>query len=218
MVPENSKVKNAQPTVIRVRFTKVGSLQFISHLDLCRTMKSALIRAKAPLWYSEGFNPHPRLTFALPLSIGTESVSELLDVKLDYEVDPEQFRQALDAETTDEMKIIECYYPQNKLNSIEWAEYELNFDCNIESAKGMFDEPYIIMKRSKSGEKETDISPLTALCEIEGSKARVILSATSEKFLNPEYTAQAICKKTGAESYTIMRTNILKSDKKTTFR
>ena len=74
------------------------------------------------------------------------------------------------------------------------------------------------MKRSKSGEKETDISPLSALCEIEGSKARVILSATSEKFLNPEYTAQAICKKTGAESYTIMRTNILKSDKKTTFR
>ncbi len=218
MVPENSKVKNAQPTVIRVRFTKVGSLQFISHLDLCRTMKSALIRAKAPLWYSEGFNPHPRLIFALPLSIGTESVSELLDVKLDYEVDPEQFRQALDAETTDEMKIIECYYPQNKLNSIEWAEYVLAFDCNIESAKGMFDEPYIIMKRSKSGEKETDISPLTALCEIEGSKARVILSATSEKFLNPEYTAQAICKKTGAESYTIMRTNILKSDKKTTFR
>ena len=117
MVPENSKVKNAQPTVIRIRFTKVGSLQFISHLDLCRTMKSALIRAKAPLWYSEGFNPHPRMTFALPLSIGTQSVNELLDVKLDYEVDAEQFRQALDAETTDEMKILECYYPENKLNA-----------------------------------------------------------------------------------------------------
>lgn len=218
MVPENSKVKNAQPTVIRIRFTKVGSLQFISHLDLCRTMKSALIRAKAPLWYSEGFNPHPRMTFALPLSIGTQSVNELLDVKLDYEVDAEQFRQALDAETTDEMKILECYYPENKLNSIEWAEYELAFDCNIEGAKGMFDEPYIIMKRSKSGEKETDISPLTALCEIEGNRARVILSATSEKFLNPEYIAAAICKKTGAESYTIMRTNILRSDKKTSFR
>lgn len=218
MVPENSKVKNAQPTVIRIRFTKVGSLQFISHLDLCRTVKSALIRAKAPLWYSEGFNPHPRMTFALPLSIGTQSVNELLDVKLDYEVDAEQFRRALDAETTDEMKILECYYPENKLNSIEWAEYELAFDCNIEGAKGMFDEPYIIMKRSKSGEKETDISPLTALCEIEGNRARVILSATSEKFLNPEYIAAAICKKTGAESYTIMRTNILRSDKKTSFR
>ena len=218
MVPENSKVKNAQPTVIRIRFTKVGSLQFISHLDLCRTMKSALIRAKAPLWYSEGFNPHPRMTFALPLSIGTQSVNELLDVKLDYEVDAEAFRAALDAETTDEMKILECYYPENKLNSIEWAEYELAFDRDIESAKGMFDEPYIIMKRSKSGEKETDISPLTALCEIEGNRARVILSATSEKFLNPEYIAAAICKKTGAESYTIMRTNILRSDKKTSFR
>lgn len=218
MVPENNQVKNAQPTVIRIRFTKVGSLQFISHLDLCRTMKSALIRAKAPLWYSEGFNPHPRMTFALPLSIGTESVNELLDVKLNYEVDVEAFRAALDAETTDEMKIVECYYPENKLNSIEWAKYELNFDRNIESARGLFDEPYIIMKRSKSGEKETDISPLTALCEIEGNRARVILSATSEKFLNPEYIAAAICKKTGAESYTIMRTNILRSDKKTSFR
>ena len=203
---------------LRMQITKDRDIRFISHLEYVRTIERAIRRAKLPAAYSEGFNPHPRLTFALPLSIGTESVSELLDVKLDYEVDPEQFRQALDAETTDEMKIIECYYPQNKLNSIEWAEYELNFDCNIESAKGMFDEPYIVMKRSKSGEKETDISPLTALCEIEGSKARVILSATSEKFLNPEYTAQAICKKTGAESYTIMRTNILKSDKKTTFR
>jgi radical SAM-linked protein len=183
-------------------------------------MKSALIRAKAPLWYSEGFNPHPRMTFALPLSIGTQSISELLDVKLDYAVDAEAFRAALDAETTDEMKILECYYPENKLNSIEWAEYELAFDRGVEYAGGMFDEPYIIMKRSKSGEKETDISPLIALCEIEGKKVRVILSATSEKFLNPEYVVKALKSSCGIlsnpdltkEYYSIMRTFAYKGD------
>ena len=70
------------PKQIRIKFTKVGSLQFISHLDLNRTMTTVMIRAKIPIYYSEGFNPHPKMVFALPLSIGAESVCELLDIKI----------------------------------------------------------------------------------------------------------------------------------------
>ena len=57
MVPEN----------IRIKFKKTGRLKYISHLDLCRTMQPAMIRAKIPLWYTEGFNPHPKMVFAQPL-------------------------------------------------------------------------------------------------------------------------------------------------------
>lgn len=211
-------IEKIQPVTVRVRFTKTGALQFISHLDLCRTMKSALIRAGAPLWYSEGFNPHPKMVFALPLSIGTESVCEFMDVKLNHETDCERFRSALDEQTTSELSVIKCYMPQSKFSEIAWAEYTLAFDRDITAAEGVFDSPCVVMKRSKSGEKETDISALTKKCVITCNKARVLLSAESENYLNPEYTAAAIAEKTGAAEHTIMREGIYKADGETKFR
>ena len=59
-----------EPKYIRFKFRKVGNLQYISHLDLQKAMAKVLVRAKAPLWYSKGFNPHAKLIFALPLSVG----------------------------------------------------------------------------------------------------------------------------------------------------
>ena len=70
-----------QQKTLRVRFEKTGKLQYISHLDLLRTMQSALRRAKVDMVYSEGFNPHMKINFALPLSIGIESVCEFMDIK-----------------------------------------------------------------------------------------------------------------------------------------
>lgn len=64
---------NATKLFLRFRFKKQGSLQFISHLDLVRTMHKVIVRAKLPLWYTEGFNPKPKMIFAAPLSIGTET-------------------------------------------------------------------------------------------------------------------------------------------------
>ena len=57
-----------KPIPIRAKFYKVGSLQFISHLDLMRTMTRNMVRAGIPAWYSQGFNPRLKLTFSLPLS------------------------------------------------------------------------------------------------------------------------------------------------------
>ena len=54
-----------EPKYIRLKFRKIGNLQYISHLDLQRTMGRVLIRAKIPLWYTKGFNPHPKLIFAI---------------------------------------------------------------------------------------------------------------------------------------------------------
>ena len=73
---------NSTPIVLRIKFRKVGKLQYISHLDLVRTMQKVIVRAGLPLWYTEGFNPKPKMVFASPLSIGTESVTEYMDVRL----------------------------------------------------------------------------------------------------------------------------------------
>lgn len=64
---------------LRVRFHKTGRAQYISHLDLGRTMRTAINRAEIPVKYSEGFNPHPKMSFALTLSVGTESVCEFME-------------------------------------------------------------------------------------------------------------------------------------------
>ncbi len=198
MVPEN----------YRVKFTKTGSMQFISHLDLCRTMRSALIRAKLPVWYTEGFNPHPKMVFALPLSIGTQSVTEYMDIKMNSEISESDFLSRLDAQFTDEMKILEVYRPQTKFNIIKWAEYDIDFAGNIESAKNIFNSPYVVMKKSKSGEKETDIVPYIGKISFSENRINVILSAENDSYLNPEYIASAVSKAANIEDYDIMRRRI----------
>ena len=88
---------NNTPITLRVKFCKVGNLQYISHLDLVRTMMKIIVRANLPLWYTEGFNPKPKLTFATPLSIGTESVCEFMDIRLTEKIEPQKAIDALNA-------------------------------------------------------------------------------------------------------------------------
>ena len=106
---------------VRIRFTKVGSLQFISHLDLNRTMKTVMIRAGVPIKYSEGFNPHPKMVFALPLSVGAESICELLDFKLDRPMSEEELTDRLNAALPPDMRVLETYAPSAKFTDIRYA-------------------------------------------------------------------------------------------------
>ena len=71
---------------VRLRFSKTGRLKYISHLDINRAMSRALKRAGIPLWYTEGFNPHPYMSFSLPLSLGVESLCESVDLRIIGEI------------------------------------------------------------------------------------------------------------------------------------
>ena len=79
---EVTEMNNNTPIVFRIKFKKVGNLKYVSHLDLVRTMHKIIVRSKLPLWYTEGFNPKPKMVFAAPLSIGTESLVEFMDLRL----------------------------------------------------------------------------------------------------------------------------------------
>ena len=79
-------------TTVRVWFTKTGEAAYISLLDLQRVMQRALKRARLPVWYTQGFNPHIYMTFAAPLALGQESLVESLDCKM--EPLPENWQQA----------------------------------------------------------------------------------------------------------------------------
>ncbi len=201
------------PAPVRVKFTKVGSLQFISHLDLNRTMKTVLVRAKIPIRYTEGFNPHPKMAFALPLSIGAESVCELLDFKIDEPLSFEEIRNRMNEALPPEMRVLEVYEPTTKFTDIAYAEYAL------ESASPFSTEPLerdrlVVTKRTKSGEKEVDIKPLIGFWEKTGNRLTCRLCADSTRFLNPEALASAL----SLSDYTVMRKRLLLSDCETEFR
>ena len=80
---------------VRVWFHKTGPIRYISHLDLMRTMTRAIRRSGIDLWYTEGFNPHPYMTFALPLSLGMQSVCESMDIRIEGDATNEEICRAL---------------------------------------------------------------------------------------------------------------------------
>lgn len=81
--------------LVRIWFEKTGEAKYISHLDLMRCFTRAIRRAKIPLWYTEGFNPHPYMQFSLPLSLGMQSVCESVDIRIEGEMGDEELLSKL---------------------------------------------------------------------------------------------------------------------------
>ena len=215
---------NTEKSRLRIRFKKVGKLQYVSHLDLVRTMHKTLVRSKLPLWYTEGFNPKPKMTFAAPLSIGTESVCEFMDVVLTERVEPQEAIRVLNANMTDEMQVTEAYYPETKFTDLAWLSYTVLIKTENPSAELaekceelLNGEKIEILKNTKSGEKIVDIRPLvkSASAVLDGGVVRIsaCLCADPSSFLNPEYLIKALRDKLGIlsspdltkEEYSIMR-------------
>ena len=198
---------------VRIKFSKVGSLQFISHLDLNRTMKTVMIRAGIPIKYSEGFNPHPKMVFALPLSVGAESITELLDFKITRPMSKEELTERLNNAFPPEMRVLDAYQPDSKFVSIKYAEYELENDADF-SLDPLEQDEIVLLKRTKSGEKLTDIKPMIHSYKKEGNKLTCVLSASPDQYLNPDYIAKVL----GINDCTILRKRVLLEDGVTEFR
>lgn len=125
---------------IRIYFNKTGTAKYISHLDLMRTVSRALTRAEIPLWYTEGFNPHPFLTFALPLSLGIESYCESFDIRIVGDISNEQIKNKLNETLPDGIEITGVSDSFRKSNDIAFAEYETVFEFdNANNVDGFYD-------------------------------------------------------------------------------
>lgn len=128
---------------LRVRFHRGQEVKFISHLDLMRLWTRALIRAGVPLAYSEGFNPHPRLSLAAPLAVGVTGEAELLDIFLSKWVSPHFFTAAVSHQLPPGIEILQTYPigpNQPALPAqVRYAEYQVEVETDkppedIESA------------------------------------------------------------------------------------
>jgi radical SAM-linked protein len=92
---------------LRIRYAKRGRLRFTSHGDFSRAFERALFRARVPMAYSSGFNPHPRISYAGASPTGAASEAEYLEIGLSEVVDPEVVRRELDASLPDGLDLLE---------------------------------------------------------------------------------------------------------------
>ena len=135
---------------LRLRFTKTGRAVYISHLDLMHTMQRAFSRAGYALKYSEGFNPHPQISIALPLSVGAASLCEIMDFKLSGEADLAQLPARLSAMLPEGIQVIEAYEQQRKPAEIKWLEIEGLFEYDERDAAQMAAELEGFLPRNRS--------------------------------------------------------------------
>lgn len=187
----------------RMLFSKTGRAVYISHLDLMRTVTRAFMRAECKLKYSEGFNPHPNISIALPLSVGCESVCEIMDFKMREDMPCEEIKNRLETQFPEGIAVIDVYEAERKVKEIKWLSISgvLEYDERDAAAMaGKLNEFYaaesiVITKKTKRGMGESDIRP--AIRDISFAQSgrdvsmRALISA-QEPTLNPELIADAL--------------------------
>ena len=149
---------------VRATFEKKGRSKYISHLDLNRCMLRTFRRSKLPIWYTEGFNPHPYYSFALALSLGFESSCEILDFNItDDTMSMDSVHDALNKVMPEGMRIVKVAEQKQKITAIAKAEYALSLaaeDSNAlyEAVQQLVSAPEILIeKMTKKGVKIVDI-------------------------------------------------------------
>lgn len=160
--------------IMRVKFKKEGDMIYISHLDLQRTLQRAFRRAEIQLSYSQGFNPHPKMSYGNALALGTESNGEYVDIEIEDELTEKEFLEKITPELPKGIEFIKCkeiYKTTPALSSIiEWGEYLLTIPLERKLSKEfvkskildfMNKEEIIITKKNKKGKiVEVNIRPL----------------------------------------------------------
>lgn len=153
----------------RLLFEKTGSAVWMSHLDLMRLMQRAFKRAGLPLTHTQGFNPRPSVSIALPLSVGVESVCELMDFDLEGELPPmETIQTRLNAVLVPGVTVRQVYMDGRKIRDLALLRCRLGLEYDGGIPAGATDaiatlfarESLMVEKKSKNGIREQDIRPM----------------------------------------------------------
>ena len=168
----------------RLLFEKTGNAVWISHLDLMRLFQRAFKRAGLPLTHTQGFNPRPSVSIALPLSVGIESHCELLDFDLDGDpVDCREIMERLNSTLVSGIRVLEVYDTGRKLKELAYLRCQvyLEYDngvpvSGVEKLKNLFaGDRLVVPKRTKNGMQDQDIIPMIHSLEINCQDANTIV-------------------------------------------
>ncbi len=180
-------------------FSKNQRVQYVSHLDTLRVFERAMRRAKLPASYSQGFHPHPLITFAQPLGVGISSKSELVEIVFERPLCAEE-QKRFSSSMPGGFGLLK--YCENEKKSpfaaLEWAVYEICIATPI--SKKLLDdfmkqEEILMLKRSKKGEKQVNIRPMIQSLELVPWENATVLKAVlkaGQPSLKPELLLQAL--------------------------
>lgn len=212
---------------VRLWFKKDGLAVYISHLDMNRCMTRAVRRADIPLWYTEGFNPHPYMTFLMPLPLGQSGMREPLDIRIENEMSFKEIKSRLNSVMPEGIEIVDVQKPEHKPSEIAAAEYEIDiYFASDGEAEGFTAGSSAVIeggvlnaeKRSKRGIKTVNLCEMVRSfdAESDGNKVRIktILAAGNSVNLNAELLMTALCGEFAAEpeKTNIVRTKLLRED------
>ncbi|KMT21549.1 TIGR03936 family radical SAM-associated protein [Clostridium cylindrosporum] len=155
-----------------IKITKNDETKFISHLDTMRTFHRALRRAGLPVSYSKGFNPHPSISVAAPLSLGISSIGEYIDVDFDSFVDEKIVKEELNENLPLGMRVLNVVYIKDKkpaaMAAVQGAKYTLRMthsatsrsECEKYIENILESDEILKEKKTKKGLKEVNVRPL----------------------------------------------------------
>ena len=198
---------------IRIRFKKERDLRLISHRDLARAFERLFRRIELPLAMSQGFHPHPKISFPLALAVGIEGRNEVVDVVVDQEVAVATVEKRLKEQAPEGLVITSveavAAKPKSKVNRVS---YQLAIPAErADNLRESIDE---FMKASKfdverSSDKTVDIRPGVKSIEINGSTFEMELAVSQDYNVRPREVLQALkIDDLEFEGHRLIRTNV----------
>lgn len=172
--------------MIRIVFSKANLATYISHLDMMRCMSRLFARAEVPIWFTQGFNPHPYMVFSAALPIGITGENEFLDIKLTEECDFDALCSKMNAEAPRGLSFKKIYNSDNSFSEIVSALYTIGLPEDlIESFSEFLSRETInITKKTKKGFIEVNLKEYMKY-EREGNIFKVILPCGNDMNLSP---------------------------------
>lgn len=184
---------------VRLRFSKTGQAKYISHLDTNRVFSRALARAKINLWYTQGFNPRPYMSFSLPLSLGVESYCENVDLRILDDLTDEEIKDRMNNALPLGIRIVDVYEDFMDCHDIVYSDYVYKFEFKdnetaLEKINAVLESDEILaQKKAKQGKrrilKETDIKQFIVKYNASIRNNNIVLNirllAGPDKNLNP---------------------------------
>ena len=185
-----------------IRFGKQPRLRFISHLDLQRFFQRAVNRTGLPVAWSQGFNPHPVMSFASALALGWTSEYEILDIRLSAPIGRKRIEEAVRAALPEDLPVLEVRTVEDRhpapMALVRMSDYAVRLEGETASAVldaipvflGMRE--YAAVRKTKSGERQVDIRPMAVSLERteKGFDCRLML--TEQNTLKPDLLIRAL--------------------------
>ncbi|MCE5236709.1 MAG: TIGR03936 family radical SAM-associated protein [Clostridiaceae bacterium] len=208
---------------IIARFEKTAPVRFVSHLDVQRLFQRAFRRALIPAAYSQGFNPHPVLAFATALSTGFTSSAEWLDLKLEREIEPDDFIKRVNTALPAGFRVIKAALAEDALPALSAlmcaTGYTVRFLCEPDAdalttaIRSLLGGEIVVNKKTKAGRKDVDLRPQLYEMVFFADRLAVTGEASAQGSLSVDLLMEALFARLGTEyPYSVHRDALFSKD------